>query len=188
MDVKLSRAQREEAGIRFTGHIRLAHQIAARYARTYGLPHGDLVEESETVLGEICSRWWDQTMYGYKSEKCNPTSWIYRLMNWKLLDYCNRRRRFPVREFSTLGVEEKPLDLPEVEGWFVRLSRTLGEDARILVHTVLFAPAEILDDVVAARGRRAVLMRAKGFDAVSLQLGWSMDRFDRAWDEVAEAI
>lgn len=149
------------------------------------MPYQELVEEAEGILALMIARWDRGGSTGFDGSKAGPTSWIYRGLYWDLQIYCDRKRP-KERNFSTLGTEENPISLAQKTGWLEGLLSQLGEDARILVTTILFAPSDIAKDIVpnprsSRRGREAVVSYLRG-------QGWGLERITSAWSEVEVAL
>lgn len=164
----------------FKQHQPMAWRLAERFASLYRRPFGELRDEAESILGLNIAQWFEQNASAFKDNVgTKPSTWIYRGLYWDLTTYCTRKQS-PARPFSTLEKQESPLDHPCRRPWIERMLQELGEDARIVVETILHAPAEIAEDVsTSSRGRARKAVRQ--YLQVS---GWTRQRIEAAWTEV----
>jgi len=161
-------------------HQALAVKLASQFAAHYEMPHSELVIEANAILtDELFVR------QKYDSTKgASITSWLYKILYWKLLDYCSRNRD-PAIPFSAFDTEEIQCQPAAKPNRVQRLLQELSEEGQFLVHIVINAPAEIVDDIspqTKAKGRRAV-------QKYMLETcHWDQAKLDRAWQEVQECL
>lgn len=172
-----------ELGARFKQYLPLAYKLAGKLAARYGIPYSTMTDEAESVLAWVVAQWDTPGAYKYKGT-CSHLTWVYRAVYWDLVTFATRKQDRAI-PFSRLGgAEQKPVDLPARESWVRRLLTTLGDDARTVVRVILYAPAEIVEEVAPhapARSRRAVQRYLAG-------QGWDGDRVAAAWAEVEVAL
>lgn len=174
--------QNEKADI-FTGHLPLARQMASRFSKKYGLPLTTVLDEAQSILALVVARWDAGGGRGYVAEcGCNKTSWIWRALYWDLLTFCTRGNKHHKRERESESIYTAPARF----NWLERFYRNLGEDARIVCETILFAPAEIIDDITANAGHS---YRNRAYRAVWAHLrakGWAEERVELAFAEIED--
>jgi hypothetical protein len=172
----------------FDKHLPLTTHLAKRFAkRHFTIPLQEIIDEAQGRLSLVVSRWNQKDGEGYNHTLCNPTSWIYRELNWHLQTYCQRKRprENRIKTFSVLERDENPVQLPAKKNWLEGILHSLGEDARIIVGTILSAPREIAEELQPATcGRARIAVR----EYLVKRKGWSMDRLDMAWKEVSECL
>lgn len=165
----------------FQKYIPLAHHLAGKFSRVYKLPLPEVQDEAVSIWAATVAEW----PYRYDARKSNPTSWAYRHIYWKLLDHCTRHAPTETT-FTNLqrdGQRSPIAGIPHKTSWLESLLHTLGEDARIVVNTILFAPAEIVNDILPHTTSRAVVE-----DYLEDHLDWPMGRVAQAWREVESAM
>lgn len=178
---------------RFTQYLPMAHKIAHNFANRWQIPIGEMVDLAESTLGEICTRWADPTyLRAYNADRgCNETSWVYRALFYEMLTQVDRgqfKNFHKTVSISCKGNNERPVDFratPAKQGWLETLFRSLGEDAKVIAQTLLFAPEEIFEEVgwgVASWARYATQ------EYLRKRRGWSRERFYRAWEELGAAL
>jgi hypothetical protein len=173
----LTPAQIEE---KFIKYKRMAMKIAANMSRRFDISYDELADESLSILGLALSNNW--VCYLHAGE----CTWVYKHIYWPLLTYCTRARPTDI-PFSVLdGDDGEPFDHPAKPNRICNLLRELGEDARIVVDTIIHAPTEIADDLDITSG----CQRAKA--AVARHLaeteGWFSFQIKAAFTEVGAAI
>lgn len=186
----------------FVQYRQVAYKLAHKYANRFRKPHEDLIDAAESSLAMLAVHWNDEThRHYYRPDKCPPISWVYMIVSWELLDYCNDRRKTPI-PFSVLdrtekGGEsinkEKAAQLATKPGWLEGLLRELGEDARTVVQTILFAPAEIVEAIKPTRREKVGSLRWEQteetvWNFLSDYHGWSERRIALAWAEVEQSL
>jgi hypothetical protein len=173
----------EVAARLFTQYQPLTQRMASKFATTYGMDYHQLLEEANGILSVNACLWNSDTASEFDATKSCEMSWIYRGLYWGLMDFCTRKRD-KARSFSSLRPEENPIDAPAKTSRMSTLRQNLGEDARILVETILSAPVEIADDIqTSTRGRARKALRS-----YFTQRGWDTDRIERAWNEVTTCL
>lgn len=147
----------------------------------------DFEDEALSLLGQTVALWGDPSGKGYVPEAgTSPQTWLYRQIFWGLGDFVRRGqgREHPVGMIedeeetrSTRTAEAKP-------GFLGRFLSMIGDDAKTIIETILFAPADIIDDIqgnAPVRTRRAV-------EGYFEDAGWDKTRFARAWAEAEAAL
>lgn len=156
----------------------LANSLARRLARRHKIPIGELQAEARSLWGGIVAEWPEK----YDPAQCGECHWAYQQIYWRLLDFCTRRPH--VRH--EVGMSEK-VEFKAKGCWLDSFLKMLGEDARIVVTTILHAPGEIVEEIMPrTRGRTRTRIALE--DYFEDRIGWPMDRFDEAWREVCGAI
>lgn len=177
---------RKEKGELFKKYIPMTYSMANKFSAKYKLPHAEMEDEAQSALAMIVAKW---EMEGAKDSTGSPSTWIYQKMFWHLLTYCTRKQPKEIR-FSAIE-RETPIDPPHKTGWLEGLVRTLGEDARIVANTILFAPAEIVEDIkdnLRPRSHRAREKARAAVEGYLVDQGWTGERFAAAWWELAVAL
>lgn len=110
---------------------------------------------------------------------CSLRSGLYRAIRWGMLDYLRKRQlTVDVAEVDRQGHKSRI-------SWLTRLLADLTEEAKIVVHLILNAPAEIAEEV-------SVMTRARGRDAVRQylcqEMGWPTDKVDIVWAEIRACL
>ena len=155
--------------------------LAGKYWRRYGIDYQQLYEEAHDGLAVAIMDG------GFDPEAgASLTTWLYRCVNWTLLEFCTRgHRRLPI-PCSTLGDEEsQTLEPLQREIWIENLLKDLSEDAQFLVGLITNAPPEISGRVsvkTCAIGRKAVMWY------LTERCHWSKDRIENVWQEVYECL
>lgn len=178
----------------FTRYQPLAYKMGAKIAAKYRtIQRQDFMDEAQSILGELAAQWnTEGSTYCYNS-KVSPSTWIYRNLYWFLTTFAQRKQpKLKAVPFSVLDRDdEKPIDVTDRMGWMENLMRNLGEDAKIIVQTILFAPAEIAEDLGdIAKGVDLGRKDSKWwpFWAYLSRQGWEVDRIKTAWREVEVAL
>lgn len=169
----------------YNDHVPMAKYLAVKFARRYAIPYEDAEYEALHAMGMALATWSDPGMTGYNPTSKSRRGWLYHCIFYGLATYATRTRprhnRTPT--FTALAATERTL--PACNGtWFGRLLRTLGADARVVVETIVNAPAELADDMKHPGTRKT--RRAVG--AYLIARGWAADRFNAAWDELGAAL
>lgn len=167
----------------FNRYRPLAFLLAHKFANRYRIAQGLVEDESLSLLGTVIAQWESGTKAFNPARSC-ATSWVYRSLTWSLASYCGNEllggHRFAARRKRVGGrALEK---LPARTGWFEGIARDLGEDARVLVETIVAAPSEIAADLVPRRWRGRAAGSVKSY--MQSKMGWSPARLAAAWNEV----
>jgi hypothetical protein len=179
----------------YNQYLPMVYRMAGRFSRVYGMPFQDMVDEGQSILGRLAATW-DSGKFPFDPAKANATSWVYRNLFWDLTTLCSRACKNRAIPFSSLEREDRPIDLPSKSSWMDNLLREVGEDAKILLQTILDAPAEITEDVFGVlRGKDSTPYRSrrvdKAWDVLQSYLvscGWEPNRIDAAWHEVEVSL
>lgn len=174
-------------------YIPLANRMAGKFARTYRLPVAELQEEALSIWAVTVCEW----PYRFDSAKSSTISWAYRQLHWNLLDYCTRKalREVTFTKLLKDQTHQAPTAMPCRRSWLASLLHTLSEDAKLVVDTILFAPAELADDISAVgytTTKRWVdptdTTRHAVQDYLEDCLNWPMGRVANAWTEIQTAL
>lgn len=159
----------------------LANSLARKAARRHRMPTGELQAEARSLWGKIVAEWPQR----YDPARCGECHWAYQQIYWRLLDFCTRQ---PARKHE-VQMSNKA-DFKAKGNWLPGFLAMLGEDARIVVSTILHAPGEIVEEIMPRgnRPRTRTRTRIALEDYFEDSLGWPMSRFDSAWAEVCGAI
>jgi hypothetical protein len=174
---------------RFTQYLPMAHKFAHRFAARQQLPLRDMIDEAESALSEICTRWDDGTWYRHFNPKrgCNETSWMYRAIYFELLTVVTANKG----QYQGLNRNAAPLDAAKASSakrrWIDELLKTVGDDAKVIATTILFAPEEIADDIALGASGLAAWAEYGVREYLESQ-GWPKVRVTVAWDELREAV
>ena len=178
----------EEKAALYAQYMPMVCKFGRKYAQIFNIPREEMLDMARSLLAEVVCRQDDAGgCWKYDAVKtgCNMTSWMYRKLNWELLTLCKNYRKNPTVPISTLTKDEShPVQFAGPENWIRQLLVTLGEDARIIVSTILEAPGELyqdLSDNAPKRSRQAV---RKYF----IRQGWEESRIEHAWEEVAACL
>jgi hypothetical protein len=158
---------------------KMACKAAWRLHITTGLPYDELQAEATGILA-LKSVEWKTT-----EAKVSACTFIYRNLWWGLIAYCRKNKTAQ----NTISLGTAPAAhrrLVTSKGYVESLWETIGEEARVVLSTIVNAPAEIADDVA-----RAARNRAKARAAVKdylVKQGWDPLRFHAAWREVAACL
>lgn len=175
----------------FKDHLELAHKMAATNADKFRVPYWEMVDEAERHLGFTIAEWANPDGPGYDPMPRNGritsvASWVYMALYFEFQTLARKRQAKPARSFSTLSTEDNPFDAPDKnKSWSEAFLGDLGEDARILVNTIVSAPAEIVGDINVRLGEGN---RPRIVNYLIKHKGWSDERVVRAWDEVGECL
>jgi hypothetical protein len=173
-----------EATDLFKQHLPLAQHHAAKFAAKYRIPLADVVDEAQSILGTTIAQWDSPHRPDHYNPECaNPTSWLYRRIYWGLLTWCTRKQP-EYKLFGGMGDACRPEQWAGREGWLDTFLHNLGDDARVVVRTLVAAPATIAADVGANKRTRT----RKAVTGYLVQQGWATARVDRAFNEVAVAV
>lgn len=169
---------KQQQTILYEKFLPLANSLARRLAKRHKIPTTELQAEVRSLWGAIVAEWPER----YDPARCGECHWAYQQIYWRLLDFCTRRphRRYEVQ------LSEKT-DFKAKGRWMDGFLKMLGEDARIVVSTILHAPGEIMEEIMpksSPRTRTRIALE----DYFEDQAGWSLSRFDEAWREVCSAI
>ncbi len=167
----------------FTRYKPVARHLAKKYAARTGKPYYDLIDEAEGLLAEIIADW--DGRFHYDPAKSKEVSYLYQILNRKLFDLCFRQGcRTKTKNFSVLEPNAGLFEVPARKNKVQEILSMLGEDARILVTTILMAPGDLARDVDLVHlkwGRVAIRSYFVG-------LQWTPERIDHAWAEVQECL
>ncbi len=174
----------------FTLHIPLARRSAWKASRKYGKPFEEMEDEAVSALAVIVTEWDLDTINSYdpkKDAQKNPTGWIHWRIYFALeTKYRASKKRVRYMDF-TEGTDDVPtcgINPQQPQKWIDRVMSDLGEDARIIVSTILHGPAEVMEDMMPRR-------RLRGRETIVRHLldnGWDKDRIITAWHEIEAAL
>lgn len=176
----LSKSQKADIYRQF---LPMATHLAVKFSRRRGLPINEMITEAHSLLGENIARWNELGTDPIKAATSSTSHWVYIKLYYGLQDYIARKRDRAL-PMSALERDDNPVQMPAKQPWLGRLCETLGEDARILIDTILHAPSEIADDISSSASRRSR-------EAVRRYLkthGWTEQRLNMAWTEVEACL
>lgn len=179
----------------FIGHLPLAWKLAGKFSRFYGLPYDDVKDEAEGALGLICADY--HTERARKPETAtrryaSTITWVYRKLYFHLLTYATRKQSKETN-FTTMGGDSET-DFSDnraaPQRWIDRLLMSIGRDAKVIVETILFGPAELLDELMPSRVKEEdrIAPPETARAAVASMIDWEDDRFKAAWTEIEQAL
>jgi hypothetical protein len=171
----------------FNGHIQLSMKLAKQFADKYGRPMHEMQEAARDALSDTVRDWESGGSKGYNPTFASRTTWVYKSVYYRLLNYCTRTKR-AVPTFSTVyaNAEEQGRKMREPEAkpdWFRSLVQVLSDDAKTVARVLLFPPVEIQDDIQSRVRAQKTLAKH-----LNKKLGWEPAKFMNAWEELAVAI
>lgn len=177
---RLKPNQHVEAVERFRQFIPLAHRIAGIMHLRYGIPSDELHDEAESILGRIAVEWVDPDSTG-----CKAMTLVYRQLRWRLTEYCTRKQP-KYFTFSSIKKQDGSTQLLQIGSpptFLENLLKVLSVDAKVVVQTILFAPGEIVEDVLENTSAQSVIR-----NFIEDYHGWSQERLAKAWNEIEVAL
>lgn len=182
----------EQLAALFNEYKPMARGLANRFARIYAIPHQEVLDEAESNLALLVASWNEEGQYGFDPTRGTKRStWVYRKLTLRLLTWVNLRRPKLHQPFSMYDSKGGDGETVEFASNIVAkpnridsLLRSLGEDAKIVVKTIIAAPDEIADDIsegAKIRSRNTVKQYLR-------TQGWSVRRVEDAWHEVELAM
>lgn len=154
-------------------------RLAWDFSRAYSKPFEEMREEATYALLLQLDRWKEF----YNPEKASEMTRVFQTIRFHLLNICTRSKPIPI-PFSCLEKEEQ-IERPSEKSWLSKLLQEVSEEGRILIHTIVYAPDEILEEMAPktrARARKAV--REWLIDVKN----WKEEVLQRTWNEVSVAI
>lgn len=180
MQIKPRKVSSEEQANIYLKFRPLARRVAIDTFKRHRLMSRDLfIMESQSILGEIIAKWNDPRI-GYDKTKSSEISWLYKKLHWGLRDFIRRERRHHIPE-NDFGV---PQIAPPPHSWVERFLQTMSDDAKVMVTTILNAPADFAADLSARRFRAGRTKIKKHLQ----KRGWSESRIFFAWKEIKECL
>jgi DNA-directed RNA polymerase specialized sigma24 family protein len=166
----------------YAQYLKMAYSLGHKIALAYNADANELCEEAASILAQIVAQWPGK----YDPKKSSPCTWIYQGIYHELLNYCTRHKPRE-RRFSDIEKDDtKPLQIGAKEGWLDTLFLTLSDDAKILITTILAAPADLIEDI-SPQARRQKKVRA-AICRYMREQGWAPSRVCLAWREVSECL
>lgn len=175
----------------YKSNLPAARQLARKHQQATGRDANDCVADAFGILAEVCSRWDDPTY----TRRFNPargmkeSSWVHFCIDHGLRDIAKHHARRN-KIVATVPLTDKVAARTEstAGGLIATLRADLSEAAQDVLSVILDAPAEIAEDVEGAiypRLRPGVW--GKIWSVFSAR-GWTVQSFDRAWEELAQAV
>lgn len=174
--------EKNEKSELYNRYLKMAYRLGHKVSGKYNASANEMCEEAVSLLAQICAEWPGK----YDATKSSSCTYIYQCIYHELLNYCTRHKPRE-RRFSDIEKDDtKPLQISAKRSRMEDLFQTLSEDARILVTTVLSAPADLIDNIT-PQARRQKKTRAAICRHMREQ-GWPPNRICLAWREVSECL
>lgn len=180
----------------FKQYLPLAYKLAAKFAAAFPrIDAQDIQNEAVSTLALYTTKW----DTNFNPARSGPLHYLYFNIYTELQTFCLRKqdRAKVFSAFSREGGKNDPQPVDwkaRAEHWTERLFRNLGEDAKVVVQTILEAPEEIAQDLTrgARRGKQQEAALHRAGLAVMAYLegtkGWAPHRVEAAWKEVGQAL
>lgn len=147
----------------------------------YKIVHGLLKVHPNEVFDELLSEaYWGivQDAPKYDPAKARLSTWIYQAAYYSAKTYCINTKN---QRYVPTELEDPIFERAEAESWLSVFLRGLGEDAALLITSILEAPgelSEVIRDESPRKIRRAITKQLKR------TLGYSTAKWNRAWQEI----
>lgn len=183
----------------FKRYQNIARKLASKFSHEYRKPYHQMVEVAEYALAlELFGR-----MLFDKNHGAKKSSWLYTVIFFHLKQVCTRgvhpcpkypgsmqvriREWVPEIPFSSLKKEDlESIDPEQKPSMVSKLFSDLGEEARLMVRTVLEAPNELKELITTGRGVRAAREAVRTY--MIDELDWTTDEVDKIWSEIQEGL
>lgn len=179
----------------YTQYHALAINIALKYYKKYGRPFIVVREMALDILVDLAVQWNDPEYYRkYDNTKAKEVTWI---------GFCLKHELDDRLDFRRLGLKEKNKRLTDyakylenrkpcsLQNLVDRLISELSTDAMEIVKAILAVPEDLMNGIKPNNTIqfKAVVNRAR-YAALShiAEAGWDYLRFQRAWNEIKEAV
>lgn len=185
-------------------HLHVAHNVASKYASRFHVSLDEARSHAEFALTLLVY----EEKTGWDPDKGSLEKWLWVKLNWYLLEVYHRgnhphhpelkepasfreiHNTDMINEWDTEDTRSVPdsMVVKDRDSWLHKFLEEIGQEGAEVVHIILNAPVDLMDELCACTGRSSKHKRNNLRSYLIDVLDWTPERVALAFEEVEACL